>query len=101
MSIMNEAMAKEDWEKMDRGENISRPKTASKPEPAFPKVPDLIKFDDIPLMDFEKIINASMKRVRNEEKVNFIGYDMIIKLRNKVIKGWMIEGDYEKLRRQR
>jgi len=117
--VMNEAMPREEWEKMDRGEKIRRSKPIPRGEPVPPKVPDLLKFDDIPLAEFEKIINAKMRRVQNEDKVHFIGYDVIIQLKPKrgpgrpkegeetvelpsrILKGWLIEGEYEKLKRQR
>ena len=117
MPIMNEAMPKEEWKRRERGERIQKPKPIPRQEPAFPKVKDLIKFEDIPLTEFEKVMNAKMRRIRNEEGVNFIGYDVTILLKGKrgagrpkedeselpprTLTGWMIEGDYEKLRRQR
>jgi len=117
MPLMNEAMPKEEWERMQRGEKTNRPKPIPRTEPTFPKVKDLIKFEDIPLTEFDKVMNAKMRRIRNEEGVNFIGYDVTILLKGKrgagrpkedesepsprTLTGWMIEGDYEKLRRQR
>ena len=117
MAIMNEAIPREDFERTERGERIPKRKVIPRPEPAFPKVDNLIKFDDIPLGEFEKMISANMRRIQNEEKVHFIGYDVVIQLKPKrgpgrpkedeadppprILKGWMIEGDYEKLKRQR
>ncbi len=119
MALSQETYTREEWEKIQRGEKIKRVKPAPRPEPTFPKVPDLIKFDDIPLLELDKILSAKMRRVQNEDKINFIGYDVTILLKGKrgpgrpkdgeesveppprVLKGWMIEGDFEKLRRQR
>ncbi len=101
MPIMTEALSKDEFERKERGERVVKSKPIPRPEPAFPKVPDLIKFNDISLSEFEKISSADMKRVKNEEGVNFIGYDVMIKLKTKTLRGWMIEGDYLKLSRQR
>jgi hypothetical protein len=119
MPLMQEALEKDIWEKKDRGERIPKPKVVSRPEPTFPKVENLIRFNDIPLTELDKVMNAKMRRIKNDEGYNFIGYDVTILLRGKrgpgrpkegeesvdppsrILKGWMIEGDYENLRRQR
>jgi hypothetical protein len=116
---MNEAMSKEDFERADKGlPPIKKPKI-ERPDPEFPLVKDLIKFDDIPIAEFDKIVTSNRRAIRNEEGVIFIGFDVTILLKPKqeedtehkvgrppkpqprVLKGWMIEGDFEKLRRQR
>ena len=115
--MLNEAMPLEDWEKKEKGIPVPKRKVVPRPEPTMPILKDLIKFDDIPLLEFDKIMNANMRRIQNQDGINFIGYDVTIILKPKrgpgrpkedepeppprILKGWMIEGDYEKLRRQR
>jgi len=117
MPIMNEAMPLSDWERTEKGERIPKAKVVPKPEPKLPKIENLLRYDDIPLTEFEKIVNFNMRRIRNEEGFNFIGYDVTILLKGKrgpgrpkedepeptprILKGWLLEGDFEKLRRQR
>jgi hypothetical protein len=120
MSLMNEAISREDFERQEKGLPPLKKDKIVRPEPEFPKVDNLIKFDDIPILDFERIVTSAMRRIKNKEGVNFIGYDVTILLKARrragrptkeeeeagepqprILKGWMIEGDFEKLKRQR
>jgi hypothetical protein len=117
MALNEETYTKEEWEAIQKGQKIPKKKVIPKPEPAFPKVENLLKYDDIPIAEIDRLINFTMKRIQNEEGIHFIGYDVVILLKPKrgpgrpsrdeeekelpprILKGWMIEGDYEKLKR--
>lgn len=114
MPLMQEAMDKEDWERMDKGLPPLPKKKVVKPEPKFPKIENQIAFVDIPLDRFEKLISARRKVIKNDEGVQFVGMDLVIELKkgagrpaksdnpelsSRTITGWMIEADWYKLYR--
>jgi len=107
---MAEAIDKEDWERMDKGLTpVKKPKVVI-PEPKFPKIDNHLKFEDVPIDRFEKLLSARRSVVKNEEGARFIGYDVLIEFKGKrkpgrppetkeeippeIISGWMIEGDF-------
>lgn len=118
MSIMQEAIPKDEWEAMDRGFKPKRRAVRPRPEPKLPEIEDLIRFDDIPLQDFQDLEYARWKTIKNDEGVVFNGYDVKIILspnaaikrrvgrpkkveegqepEEKILAGWMIEGEFLK-----
>jgi len=117
MAIMNEAVPRDEVQDVLAGKKIPKKKVVPRPEEPMPKVEEFIRFDDIPLLEFERIAMSTMRRIQNENGVHLIGYDVIILLKAKrrvgrpskeeediepqprILKGWMIEGDFEKLKR--
>jgi len=114
---MKEAMDLQDWERMDKGLPPLPKKRVIIPEPKFPVIENLLKFKDIPLDRFDKLISARRRTIKNEDGVTFIGMDVIIELKGKrkagrpltnkeeevfeseTIRGWMQEGEWYELYR--
>jgi len=121
MSLPQDMMTKEDWDRMERGLPPRKPVVIKRPDPEPPVVEDLIKFEDIPLNDFNELAYANIKTIKNADGVNFIFYDVKIILSStaqlkrrpgrprldaeeptnepKVLIGSMIEGDFHKFYR--
>lgn len=110
-----EAIDREDWERQDKGlPPLPKKKTVIQAQKE-PDVDDQIKFDDIPLDRFEKLISARRRSIANEQGARFVGYDVKIELKGKrkagrpkedaeeprseILSGWMIEGNWLKLYR--
>jgi len=114
MPMMTEAIDREDWELIDKGKPPREKVKPIIPEPKFPKIDDHLKFNDILPDQFESLVSAKRRSIRNEDRVVFNGYDVIIKLKrkagrpsekekalqtdakDKLISGWMVEGDFLK-----
>src|SRR3989304_1769024 len=125
MALMNEAIDRETWEKIQKGIPVKPKPKIERPEPEFPVVPDLLKFEDIPMADFDDLESAGRRVIQNNEGVHFNGFDVRIILtpdaqakrkpgrpkvhkedeitetvkESKVLTGWMIEGDFQKFHR--
>ncbi len=115
-----EAMDLQDWERQDKGlPPLPKKKIVRKPI-EMPEVENLLKFKDVPLDRFEKLVSARRNTIKNAEGARFIGYDVIItlkgnkkpgrpltlkegeepqKLESKTISGWMQEGEWLELYR--
>jgi hypothetical protein len=112
---MNEAISRDDWERMERGLKPIKRKVIPRPEPEPPVVEKLIKFSDIPLDWFKSLDKADRRTIKNKDGVSFVGYDVEISLgKNKVgaitneeknmpksMKGWMMEGHFQELVRNK
>ena len=111
MPIMQEAIDKEDWERMDKGlPPIPKPKIKM-PIPSIPNIENQIKLDDIPIERIEfGGISFCRKAIENKEGYKFMGYEISIILKrkqgrpkedgkdDKPISGWISEPDFLKLR---
>jgi len=117
MTIMQTAVEKEDWELMQKGLPPRKKKVVQIPNPEMPEVENLLKFEDIPLDKFEKLISARRRKIDNKEGVKFIGFDVVMEVRDKrkpgrppkdeekaieelekrIISGWMLEGEWYKV----
>jgi hypothetical protein len=99
-ALMQEAIDKEDWERMDKGQK-PRPKVRRKvvePEPAVVK--DRIRMDQISL-DNVSGLDAKRQNARNSDGVLFIGFNVTIGIKGKTpLTGWMTEGDFYTLKRE-
>lgn len=114
MALMNEAMSKEDFERMEKGLPRLKPKRVDKPDPALPTIENEIKAADIPGGYEIHLESAKRHIMRNEEGVRFIGFNVVIELfpiRQKrkpgrpkesesvelepmTLTGWMLEGQF-------
>jgi hypothetical protein len=114
MALMQEAVSKENWERIEKGLPPLKPKKIHKPEPERPTIKNEIKCSDIPQGYEVELEQARRKSVRNDQKVMFIGFDVTINLipilkkrgpgrpketedaplEPKTLSGWMIEGEF-------
>ena len=118
MPLMQEAISRENWERMEKGLKPIKQKVIPRPEPKRPDISNEIKFKDIPTDDFVELEYARRNTIKNFEGMRFIGYDvsMIISsegkrkpgrppkdekeeipVESKTITGWMGEGDFLQL----
>jgi len=99
MGIMKEAIDKEDWQRMQKGLKPKPKPPKVMPTYKAPIVDNHIRLKDIPLQSVIGF-SSSPKTVRNAEEVRFIGYDVIINVKDKPkpISGWMSENDVIRLR---
>ena len=113
MAIMQEAMTRANWERVEKGLPPFKVKKESRPEPEKPAIEDEITFKDI--SGFIELLRAEKKVIKNVEGVRFIGFSVEIMLEGKkkpgrpkesekeipveprVLEGWMCEGDFLKL----
>ncbi|MCJ7443271.1 MAG: hypothetical protein MUO26_01850 [Methanotrichaceae archaeon] len=115
MSLMQEAMTKNDWERREKGLPPLKVKVIPRPEPAKPDIENEIKFKDIPADDFVELEYAKRNTLKNREGLRFIGYDVSMILNSvakrkpgrpkesereevltesKTLVGWMQEGEF-------
>lgn len=117
MPLMTEAIDREDWELMDKGLSPKKKPQIVKPEQKLPQIDNQLKFEDIPLEEFESLISARRKNIKNENGAIFVGYDVKIALKTvkklgrpsfkdkiekeekkepekRILSGWMLEGDW-------
>jgi len=117
MAIMQEAMTKANFERAEKGLPPFKPKKVVRPEPEKPEVENEIKFSDIKPNDFIELTEAKRNTVKNAEGVRFIGFDVVMKLKQKgpfgrpkktengepagpkIVTGWMAEGNFLELMR--
>ena len=117
MAIMQEAMTKANFERAEKGLPPFKPKKVVRPEPEKPEVENEIKFSDIKSNDFIELTEAKRNTVKNAEGVRFIGFDVVMKLKQKgpfgrpkkmengepagpkIVTGWMAEGNFLELMR--
>ena len=115
--MMKEAMTQANWDRAEKGLPPLKPKVVPRPEPEKPEIENEIKFKDIKSDDFIDLVEAKRNVVRNLEGMRFIGYDVVIKLKQKgpfgrpkktengepagpkIITGWMDEGNFLELTR--
>jgi len=113
--MQQEAIDREDWERQDKGLAPLPKKKIVILSQKEPDVENQVKFDDIPLDRFVKLISARRRSIVNEQGARFIGYDVIVELKGKrkagrpkedaeepqseILSGWMIEGNWLKLYR--
>lgn len=119
MPIMQEAMSKADFERMEQGLRPIKRKVIPRPEPTPPKLDNVMKCDDVPIDRFVRLLSSERLRLKNEEGVNFIYYKVAIELKGKETKkkpleiivadeapketytlsGYFPEGEWEKFKR--
>lgn len=117
MAIMKEAMTQANWDRAEKGLPPFKPKVIRRPEPEKPEIKNEIKFKDIKIDDFIELTEAKKSVIKNKEGMRFIGYDVIIKLKQKgpfgrpkktekgepvgpkIVTGWMGEGNFLELSR--
>ena len=96
--VMQEAVDKEDFERMQKG---LRPKAKPKIKmPVYdpPTVKKQLVIDEIPIGEVVGF-TAQKRVVTNSEGVKFIGADVIINIKDKnPMKGWMAEKDLLQLK---
>lgn len=112
---MQEAVTKENFERMEKGLPPLKVKVEKRPEPTKPDVENEIKFKDIPVDEFVELEYARRNTVKNKEGIRFIGYDVSMILESpmkrkpgrpkesekeevltesKNLIGWMNEGEF-------
>ena len=98
--IPKEAISKADFDRQERGLPPKAQPKEIKPDPEPPVVPDQIAFKDIPEDEvFE--FSARRRTEKNEAGTRFSGYTIFLETRSgKVTEGWLIEGEFEKLRQR-
>lgn len=98
MPIMREAIDKEDFDRKEKGLSPRPKKKIVMPDPEAPMVEKRMTIKDIPIEDLMSFTEEK-KTVSNREGVKFIGFDVIIRLRDKKpLLGWMAEKDVLQLR---
>ena len=95
MPIMQEAIPKEDWERMDKGlPPIKRP-IIQRPEPEPLQGKDQISLKGI---KFVNLISVKRENRKNKEGMNFIGYLVKVEVKDgagvKTLGGWAPEADW-------
>ena len=99
MPVMKDAIDKEDWERQEKGLKPRPKPKVEMPDPEAPAVEKYLKLKDIPIED---LVSFSEERrvVPNREGVKFIGFDVIIRLKDQpAISGWMSEKDVLQLQK--
>jgi hypothetical protein len=95
MPIMQEAVPKEDWERMEKGLPPINRKPEPRPDPENPKVDDQISLKKI---DFQRLISAKRENRRNKDKVLFIGFSVRMEIKEgagvKSLGGWVPEAEW-------
>ena len=113
MSLMQEAMSREEWERKELGlPPLKKKKKVERPDPVPPKVDKLLSFKEVPLDRFVRLISVKRNNIKNKDGVSFIGYDaeMEIKVEVKsqkpldkilseegktyILSGWFPEGEW-------
>jgi hypothetical protein len=114
MTMMNEAVSKDNFERMEKGLPILKPKKVVVPDPPKPVMDNEITMKDIPEGYSVHLSHAAQKPIRNKDGILFIGFDVIIDLNPvakkrgpgrpkeseegqpepKELKGWMMEGTF-------
>jgi hypothetical protein len=111
--MQTEALSKEDFDKVDKGIRLIKPKVVPRPEPKKPVVENEVKLSQIPEGYTVKLEQAFKKVLKNEEGMRFIGWEVLIELtpipkekgtpgrpfEPKTLMGWMIEGEFMALLR--
>jgi hypothetical protein len=108
--MLNEAVSKENWERMEKGLPPLKPKNVVLPDPPKPVISNELKLTDIPPNCDIQLDHAQRNTVRNEEGLRFIGFDVTITCTPKkkkpgkpptgsidepvTISGWMEEGTF-------
>jgi hypothetical protein len=68
------------------------------PEPEPPKVPDRVRFEDIPDQEI-KDFGARSRTVKNAEGARFTGWNFYVEFINgKKVQGWLPPDEFQKLR---
>jgi len=112
MTLMKEALSKEDYDRMEKGLPRLKPKKIVVPDPIPPVVDNEIAMNHI-LDGYEVSLAEAKKNIkRNEDGVMFIGFDVVIdlfparkkkpgrpkesgkKLEPITLEGWMLEGKF-------
>jgi len=95
MPIMQEAIPKEDWERMDKGLPPIKRKQEPRPEPEKPKMNDQISLKKI---DFQRLISVNRENRRNKDRTTFIGYIVKVEIKDgagiKTLGGWVPEEEW-------
>ncbi|MBM4388840.1 MAG: hypothetical protein FJ088_13955 [Deltaproteobacteria bacterium] len=98
--LMQEAIDKVDFERMEKGlppRPIIKPKLVV-PDP--PIIENQVRLKEISLKQVTDLA-AKSKTIRNPEGFRFIGFDVMIGIKDKdPISGWMSEADFYQLRRE-
>ncbi len=78
--IMQEAMLKEDFERMEAGKPPLKKPNIVREDPGIPEISDLIRYEDINVNEVLCLVSANRKVIKNKEGVNFIGYHVVIEM---------------------
>ncbi len=112
--MMNEAVSKETFERMEKGLPPLKHKRFDVPDPSKPVIDNEITMKDIPSGYDVQLDSARKNTLKNEQGIRFIGFDVIITLNpipkkrgpgrpkeseegqpeQKELKGWMMEGAF-------
>lgn len=111
--MLQEAVTKENWERMEKGLPPLKPKQEKKEDPVSPVISNEIKLSDIPPNCDVQLDHAQRNTVRNEQGMRFIGFDVIMTCvpkkkgpgkpptgtitEPKTIEGWLAEGAFLEL----
>lgn len=99
MAVQTVAKDKEDWDREDKGLKARPKPKVEMPDPEAPMVESHLHLKDIPLED---LLGFTEERriIPNREGVKFIGFDVIIRLRDQpALSGWMSEKDVLQLQK--
>jgi len=99
MTIMNEAVLRNDWERMQKGQPPLPKQKVVRPEPEPPRVENQIKFEDVPLTSTLRLLSKVRDNLKNSEGIAFTGYRICIEEieSKKTLTGWVSDGDFGKL----
>ncbi len=114
MPLMNEAVSKENFELMERGQRPKKPTVEPKSDPAMPVIEQIVKVSDIRENYTVKLEQAFRSTKKNVDGVRFIGFEVLIELspiipkergpgrppEQKTLMGWMQEGEFLSLLRK-
>lgn len=102
MPLMQEAIPREDWEAMDRGERVPKRKSTPRPEPAAPKIAGQISVRGV---DFQRLMSIKRDNRRNSTGMMFIGFQITLEAKEKgtagvkTLSGWIPEVEWLELLR--
>jgi len=99
MTILNEAVLREDWERAQKGLPPLPKKKVVRPEPEFPEIQNRILFENVELTPGLKLLVKQRDNLKNSEGVILTGFKVAIEIEpGKVQQGWLGDGDLNKLR---
>ena len=99
MPLPKEVMTMQNYRRWERNLPLEKEvKMIRPPEPEAPKVPDQIRFQDIPDQEI-KDFGARSKMHKNKDGARFTGWNFYVEFTNgKKVQGWMGEGEFAKLK---
>ncbi len=89
----------DNFERWQEGKPLKKEKPPKMPEPEPPQVKNTLTMENLKIEDVGSIPSAKRKPVRNKEGVIFVGFDVVVNMKNgKRVAGWMPAKDFHEFR---